>query len=243
MSRGHGSRQRAILAALKAHAETNPPMADFDNDGQLLAASYGFENAHGLRDVPKSFLTADDLTTEPTPAALESTKRAIRKLKAAGNVETCHGRNHKLGARLTPDDDTRDRWRLALEDHQYVEWLIDYHQTRLAKARADLRNAFQDWDAEAAQRGIDYHAARASMSHRQVRESDDNLPSKRRERERERERRTADQKADDHLRAGELIAGMHNALGTATPAPPPTRPDAPTGLSEASNHVPEESPQ
>ncbi len=212
MSRGHGSRQRAVLAALTAHAEANPPMADFDTDGQLLVARYGFENARGLRDVPLSFLTADDLTADPTPATIESTKRAIRKLKAAGVVETCHGRNGKLGARLMPDVGTRDRWWLALADHQHVEWLQDYHGARLASERAKLRHAFNEYEVEDAKRSIDYNLDWARKSYAELRESNNMLPSKQRERERERERMTAEQKAEQSQRSGELIAEFRTAM-------------------------------
>ena len=213
MSRGHGSRQRAVLAALTTHAEQHLPMADFDTDGQLIVARFGFENDRGLRDVPLSFLTADDLTADPTPATIESTKRAIRKLKAADLIETCHGRNGKLGARLTPDDDTRDRWWLALEDHQHVEWLQDYYCAKLAQGRAELRHAFDEYDVDRAQRSIDFNLELARKSYAEHRESDTMLPSKQLERQRERERMTAEQKAEQSRRAGELIAGFHTAMG------------------------------
>jgi hypothetical protein len=130
MSRGHGSRQRAILAALTTHAENHPPMDDFGPDGQLKPG-----------DIPPSFLTAADLTGDNvTTAALESTKRALRKLKAANTIELCHGFNHLLGARIAPPEDIREQWWLALKDHQFVD-LVRYNvfYEQLRKNRAMLK--------------------------------------------------------------------------------------------------------
>lgn len=216
MSRGHGSRQRTIIDALTAHAEQHPPMADFDTDGRLLFARYGFEHDHGLRDVPASFLTAAELTDTGTAAAIEATKRAIRTLRTAGIIETCHGRNRTLGARITPDEQIRDQWWLALDDHLHIEWLIDYRHNRLAEARAILRAARDEWKREQAQKSIDHNTAELAKSYRELRDTDTMLPSKQRARELERQSMTAEQRAERDRRAGEAMAELLASLGGAS---------------------------
>jgi hypothetical protein len=145
MSKGHGSRQRPIIDALTAHATQHPPMGDFDADGQLLIACYKFELDHEHRDVPRSFLTAEELSAGDTRSALESTKRALRKLASAGIIETCHGRNHVLGARITLPEGVKAQWWLALEDHLDVQWHIDTYLERLHKELVESK-FWDEWE-------------------------------------------------------------------------------------------------
>ena len=76
MSRGHGTVQRRILAALREHAEQHDPMADHDPTRRHPAGPY------------RSFLDIARLAAADTPSALESTRRAIKKLEAEGVVDT-----------------------------------------------------------------------------------------------------------------------------------------------------------
>jgi hypothetical protein len=139
VSRGHGSRQPAIIDTLTVHAAQHPPMDDFDADGQLKRGDIG-----QMLDVPPSFLTARDLAADTTNAALESTKRALRKLKAEAVIELCHGLNHVLGARIAPPDEVQGKWRVALDDHLYVQDSINFYERRLWIERDALRGKLKE---------------------------------------------------------------------------------------------------